>query len=456
MNKRHFLQAMGSLAFRGAMPVAALAAASANISAQSNDYKALVCIFLFGGNDGYNTLVPYETNAHAQYLQFRPEYNASNAQGLGIPRNALLPLSGGSSPALMALHPAMTNTHARYLAGNAAFLKNIGPLVEPLRASEIYTKSFPSGLQGHFEQQEISMLALKDYQAAGSDKGWGMRALSATGLMNNTGFENISFSGINRWQAFPSAPTVALAPLSLLPLVHPQAMQQLVQQGQQSARPFTQTYAQLLANTYNAAGKINNIFSRSNSVYDQAFRSFSRNTATAASAQLLSIGKFIENRFELNSPVRQVFFVGLGGFDTHEKQYAGHQSLLQQLDDGLNAFFEGLKAIGMDNKVTAFTMSDFGRTLKMNASHGTDHGWASHNLVMGGAVKGGIYGQDVDWQIGSQDVYPYDPNAIIPSISIDQYGATLSQWFGVPQNKMFEVFPNLRNFSQTNLGFMNI
>ncbi len=454
MKKRHFLQSMGALAFRGAMPALAVAAASTQIRAQSDDYKALVCIYLFGGNDGYNTLIPYETAAHAQYLQFRPEYVSSDNRGLGLPRNAILPLASGTGMPTMGLHPALANLQARYAAGNVAFVKNVGTLVEPIRASEIYTKTYPIGIQSHFDQQEISMLALKDWQAEGGEKGWGMRALSATGLMNGNGFENISFSGLNRWQAFPSVPTVALAPMAQLPVVHPQLMQQLIQQGQLSARPFTQTYSQLLGRSYSAVEKVNPTFASPGSIYQQAFQNFAPSTHTAASVQLLSVGKFIENRVELGSPARQIFFIGLGGFDTHATQYAAHHSLLSQIDQGLNAFFEGLRAIGMENKVTAFTLSDFGRTLHMNASNGTDHGWASHNWVMGGAVQGGLYGQDANWQLGSQDIYPYDPNAIIPTISIDQYGATLSRWFGVPQGSMAQVFPNLRNFAQKDLGFM--
>ena len=454
MQRRHFLQALSAWGLRAGVPASALLAHSVGQS-QSQDYKALVCIYLFGGNDGYNTLVPYETTAHANYLTFRPEYNSSTRQGVGVARNALLPLSvqGMGSPQ-MGLHPSMPRTHARFGSGQVALLKNVGTLVEPVSRSSYSSKRLPAGLLAHDVQQEISMLTTAETQGAGTERGWGSRMIESMNLQGNS-FTKVSFQSVNRWMQSPTQSPLVTGANQIVPIVQSARMAELVAQGNLSSRPFTKAYAQQMAAAYADAGKVNAIFSAHSGAAEQAFAGVAAGRAYGLYGQLLSVAKFLESRQTLNAPSRQIFFVGLGGFDTHADQYGAQSNLLSELDLAVDAFMTALQAIGLSNQVTAFTLSDFGRTLRMNANNGTDHAWASHHMVWGGAVRGGLYGRDADWTPGSEDISPYEQMSIIPSISVQQYAATLSKWFGVSDAALTSVFPELPLFSAANLGFMN-
>jgi len=387
MERRAFLHTLSAWGLRAGLPATALLAHSA-AQTQTQDYKALVCVYLFGGNDGYNMLVPYETAAHANYLSFRPEYSSNTRQGVGIARNALLPLPQTSGSAWWGLHPSMPRTHARHAAGQMAFVKNVGTLVEPVTRSTYSAKRLPAGLQAHDVQQEISMLTTPDSQGEGTERGWGSRVLESFSAPTNS-FSKVSFQSVNRWQQSPTlAPAVTVANKAI-PIVRSPEMAALVNLGLASSRPFTQAYAQKIASSYADAIKINAIFSGHSGPAEQAFSGVSGGRASGLYGQLLAVVKFLESRQSLNAPSRQIFFVGLGGFDTHEEQFGTHAALLSELDGAMDAFMAALEAIGLSNQVTAFTLSDFGRTLRMNASNGTDHAWATHQMVWGGAVRGG-------------------------------------------------------------------
>lgn len=454
MQRRQLIQALSAWGLRAGIPASALLAHSAGQS-QSQDYKALVCIYLFGGNDGYNTLVPYETTAHANYLTFRPEYNSSTRQGVGVARNALLPLSVQSmgSPQ-MGLHPSMPRTHVRFGSGQVAMLKNVGTLVEPVTRSSYNSKRLPAGLQAHDVQQEISMLTTPESQGADTERGWGSRMIESMNLQGNN-FSKVSFQSVNRWMQSPTQSPLVTGANQIIPIVQAGSMAALIAQGNGSSRPFTKAYAQHMAAAYADAGKVNAIFSAHSGVAEQAFAGVAAGRTYGLYGQLLSVAKFLESRHSLNAPSRQIFFVGLGGFDTHADQFGVQSNLLADLDLAVDAFMTALQAIGLSNQVTAFTLSDFGRTLRMNASNGTDHAWASHNMVWGGAVRGGVYGRDADWTPGSEDIPPSYPMSIIPSISLQQYAAILSKWFGVSDAALSTVFPELPLFGAANLGFMN-
>lgn len=426
----------------------------------SNDYKALVCVYLYGGNDGFNTLVPYESISHAQYLALRPEFIASTQTGLGVPRNALLPLQlpGSSVSSGLGLNPALSHTHNRWAQGNVAWVQHVGNLVEPLTRSTFELKKRPFGIGGHNEQQEISMLALQDPQGDGAEQGWACRMwqrLATLYGVSSADMAQVSFGGANRWQASPSLPLMALAPNQQIELAGVGDLATLVQQGQASARPFTRAYADAMSRTFQQGTKINTVFANTGSTASAAFSAAISGAGGYLTNQLLAVTRFIEARSQLQAPGRQVFFVAAGGYDTHEGQYTGHAGLLGELDTGLHGFFSAMDALGMSQQVTAFTMSDFGRTLKANASHGTDHAWASHHMVMGGAVRGGLYGRAADITPTSEDIAPFDSNFVIPSTSINQYAATLAAWMGLSNTDLNVVFPDLRNFSQANLGFMS-
>lgn len=454
MQRRQLLQTMSAWGLRAGIPASALLAHSAGQS-QSQDYKALVCIYLYGGNDGYNMLVPYESTAHANYLISRPEYNSNTRQGLGVARNALLPLSGqGMGSTQMGLHPSMQRTHARFGSGHVALLKNVGTLVEPVDRSSFSNKRLPVGLLSHDTQQEISMLTTADAQGTGTERGWGSRMIESMNLQGNS-FTKVSFQSVNRWMQSPTQFPLVTGANQIIPIVQSARMAELVSQGNLSSRPLTRAYAQQMASAYADAAKINAIFSMHSGMAEQAFSSVAQGRTFGLYGQLLSVAKFLESRQSLNAPSRQIFFLGLGGFDTHEKQYSAQATLLSDLDLAVDAFMTAVQSIGLSNQVTAFTLSDFGRTLRMNASNGTDHAWASHHMVWGEAVRGGVYGRDADWAPGSADIPASLTESIIPSISLQQYAATLSKWFGVSDAALTSVFPELPLFSTANLGFMN-
>ena len=169
--------------------------------------------------------------------------------------------------------------------------------------------------------------------------------------------------------------------------------------------------------------------------------------------QLQTVARIIKVQNTLGLS-RQIFFCQLGGFDTHGSQLVQQDALLQQLSQAMAAFYQATVDIGMQNAVTTFTSSEFGRTLTPNSGGGTDHAWGSHHFVMGGGVKGGkFYGQFPDLHVGG----PNDANSrgtLIPSTSVDQYAATMATWFGVQPQNLGSVFPNLANFNQTDLGFL--
>ena len=458
MDRRHFLYSSAATAAGLGLPLLGALAqrqASAQVAA---DYKALVCVYLFGGNDGHNTLVPYESRAHADYLAMRPVYSGLTKTGLGIPRDELLPLASSGEASGTALHPKLTNTLARWSKGNVAFLQNIGNLVQPLSRATFSKRQRPVGLGAHDEQQNISMLALQDPAGEGSEFGWGSRMWQRWALtqgISANAWAKVSFAGQNRWQSAVSQPLLALEPNASLALDFRQQIAPLIADGQKSARPFARAYADTMSSAYSMGEMINSVFGSTNTTGYQAFTTASRGVTSGFYGQLLSVARFIEARTQLSVPGRQIFFVSLGGFDTHDTQYVGHANLLQAVDGALHSFMSAMESLDLYKQVTAFTLSDFGRTLWMNASNGTDHAWASHSLVMGGAVNGGLYGRSANLTPGSDDIAPYSNNVVIPSLSVDQCAATLGGWMGLNVTDLDAVFPNLRNFDVRNLGFMN-
>jgi uncharacterized protein (DUF1501 family) len=461
MQRRNFLKTVG-LSGLGASSLGALGLLGQHgVHAQSsNDYKALVCVYLHGGNDGYNTMVPYEGTSHAQYLTYRPEFNASTRSGLGVPRNALLPLQlpGAGTSSGLGLHPSLVRTHSRWNQGSVAWVQNVGNLVEPVQRSVFQSKKVPIAIGAHDVQQDLSMLALQDSQGEGSETGWGSHVLLRWAALTGTSSLNmatVSFAGQNRWQATPNLPQAVVAANEQIDLTLASELTNLVKQGQSVSRPFTRAYADAMSRTFQQGSVVNAVFANVTSTASAVFSASTLGAGGYITNQLLGVARFIEARSQLQAPGRQVFFVAAGGYDTHEEQYYTHAGLLSELDTGLHAFFSSMEALGISQQVTAFTMSDFGRTLRANASHGTDHAWASHHMVMGGAVRGGLYGRAADVSPTSEDIYPYDRNVVIPSTSINQYAATMATWMGLNSTDLNVVFPDLRNFSQANLGFMN-
>lgn len=417
------------------------------------DYRALVCVFLHGGNDSFNMLVP---NTDAEYNAY-----AASRQNLAIPRSDLLPinpvsLTPGSEP--FGLHPSMGGLQNLFESGNAAFVANIGPLVEPTTKTQYENQSviLPSQLFSHNDQQS-QWHSLKG--ASTSKTGWAGRiadliesevadqkmainaSLEGTSLFQSADSTIAYVMGQNgplQFEGFSDDPTSILFDQKL-------AFQSILnaQYGSIYERGFADIQKRALQNADIVSNAISN--AENSGIITTVF------PATPLGRQLSTVAKLIASRAELEMQ-RQIFFVGIGGFDSHDDQNQNQPQLLGGVSDALTAFYSATVDIGVADSVTAFTHSDFGRTLTSNGD-GTDHAWGGNQIVLGGAVNGrDIYGSFPVLEIGgAEDV---GGGRMIPSISADQYAATLAKWFGIPDIDLDIVAPNLSNFAQRDLGFM--
>ncbi len=468
--RRNFLRRSATLG--AALGLGTLGSLATLRSARAAEYRALVCVFLYGGNDGNNMLVPIDATRNAQYSALRG--------GLALPRSAVLPL--GTSD--FALHPSLAALQSVWNEGKLAPLFNVGPLYAPLtkaeyRAAADSSALIPDSLFSHSDQQVL-------WETGGTDAqgrtGWGGRAAQAMATANPV----ISLGGNGRFGLSATA----------TPLVLPAPGETFGAYGLQSAdltwtpnalrkSAIDALYAAsadvTLANAYQSQQRdAFAVSTRLSALVDiepgDAGASAALNTAfaplisggkltTPLGRQLYQAAKLIEGRATAQGD-RQIFFAQQGGFDTHGNQVAQtsvegeHARLLKQLGDALACFHNAMKAIGMADAVTAFTQSDFGRTFAPNNSAGSDHAWGNHHLVLGGAVRGGqTYGTYPTLVLGGPDDVGVETwerqGRWIPTTSVDQYAATLLAWFGADAATLDGVLPNLRNFgSRRNLGFV--
>lgn len=440
--------------------------------ARAADYKALVCVFLYGGNDGMNTIVPATASRHAQYSAVRG--------GLAIPRASLVPLPGTE----FGLHPAMAALAGAANAGHVAPVFNVGPLYAPLtkaqyRAAPNGTALRPDGLFSHSDQQVLWETATTQSQER---TGWGGRASAALGTVNPV----ISVGGSARFGLTAlQLPLVIPGPgstfgayglqpddLRWAPMAaRKAAIDVMYAQSQDTALAAAYSKAQrdafVMSQRLGALVKVEPGKAGSDPVIDAAFAPITSagRISSALGRQLYQVAKLIAGRATVQGD-RQVFFAQMGGFDTHAGQIAGsstegeHARRLQELGDALAAFYTAMKNLGLGSSVTAFTQSDFGRTFKPNSSNGTDHAWGNQHLVVGGAVNGGAaYGTYPELTLGGPDDVGTDSWELqgrwIPTTSVDQYAATLLGWFGASDGQLDAVLPNLRNFgTQRRIGFV--
>src|SRR3984885_14561070 len=430
------LGAVGSMAKFGEMN--ALAAASSN-------YQALVCIFLLGGNDGHNTVIPVTTA-----LQNYNLYQSARG-GLAIPSASLLPIANGSDA--YGLHPSLVEIQGLYNQGKAAVLANVGMLVQPITRAVYLTNNsaiIPSALFSHPDQSSQWQTGIPS--GTGSS-GWGGRITDLLQSQNSAGiFPPVTATNSCQLfctgvQTFPATvPPTGMATLNVLSSASANAgMQQLLtfDNGMQLVQAANgimtrgNNYANTLTGLLGSAPALQTQFPAGNPL----------------AAQLQTVAKVMSVRSQLGL-TRQIFFCLLDGFDTHSLQVEIQTPLLQQLSQGVLAFYQATQALGIDGSVTTFTASEFGRTLTPSGSDGSDHAWGNHHFIIGTGVKGGQF-------YGSFPLLaPGGPNdagsrgVLLPTTAVDQYGATLAQWFGVPQSSLATVFPNIANFGSNNLGFL--
>lgn len=477
-SRRRFLQAMGGIAsvpLVGALSEAALGAGP------FADYRALVCVFLYGGNDSHNMVVPLD----ARY----PVY-ASNRGPLALPLSALQATTiGDPVQGAFALHPRMTRAAALYGAGKLAVVSNVGPLLRPTtKADYERNRNLPPQLFSHDDMQTSWSTCAPESL---TKEGWGGRFAdllqSATAgpmpIGVATGASGVFFKGFQT-----SAQEVAAYRSASVPIVQrirayrqgdalakPQAVYQSLLAAART-NVLQQQYAEMAARTVAANDFVLGALYDGPDGAGRYTERFPLRTAFPAgnflAAQLRSVAMLIAAREALGVK-RQIFFVFVGGsFDTHSDQFDAtyspvkpgpndpavlfgtHADLLSQVDTAVQAFHDATVELGVANQVTAFTASDFGRTLTSNGK-GSDHGWGSHHMVIGGAVKGGrLYGTFHNAQLGVANPVDAGQGRLIPDFAVDQYGATLAKWFGATGGDLGVVFPNLGAFGTTDLGFM--
>jgi uncharacterized protein (DUF1501 family) len=419
-----------------------------NALAQSSqpDYKALVCIFLAGGNDGHNTVVPLTQSQFNAYKAARGTMALPDNNGPLLQVETPDATPYGLNPGLAAIQPM-------WAQNKLAVLANVGMLVQPVTRPQYLANaaSVPTNLFSHADQVQQMQSGVPS-PAAGS--GWGGRAADQVQALNGASTFPTTFS-IAGPALFCNGNIVESA--ALLPGFNLDADgMQLWPQGAADARKLgLQQVIQLNSGLalVQAANKVRQDASSLNAMLTGS--SMNLNTVfpgTTLGAQLKQVAAIMKLRGSTGMS-RQVFFCSLGGFDTHGSQSWQQWDLLRQVSEALLAFYNATIELGIPDRVTSFTLSDFGRTLQPSGT-GTDHGWGNHHLILGDAVKGGaMYGTFPTMALGGPDDSG-SRGAFIPSTSTEQFGATLAKWLGVPSQQMSSVFGNIGNFGTPDLGFM--
>ncbi len=412
------------------------------------DYRALVCIFLYGGNDSFNMFVPRSDDQYAQYAQSR--------RNLALDRNNLISVSPTSDGAQYGFHPALPEVADLFNRGKLGVVGNVGPLIVPTTREQYRTNKvpLPPRLFSHNDQQDF----WQSLQfAAAQRSGWAGRVADAmhAEFVNGELSMNISMAGSNLMQTGNQTIPYNLSPAGV---VHPKMRELLTGYGRLERRQKAVASLNNTATNHLLADHYRNTMRRSLLVGDELGEILDKPIDVESGfpdSQLGSAMKMVARTISHRNTLglkRQIFFIGYGGWDTHGDQTVRHPALLRNLSQCMGAFYSATEALGVAANVTSFTAADFGRTLTTNGD-GTDHGWGGHQLVMGGAVNGNqIHGRMPEIRIeGPEDS---GRGRIIPSTSVDQYAATLAAWYGLPQAHMADVFPNLPNFNEAKLGFL--
>jgi len=483
-SRRRFLRdaACGLTAAAMASSLDHLGLVNAMVQQQTNiasDYKTLVCIFLSGGTDCNNMVVPY-----TQYSDVGGYEAVRTASGLALPKTALLQISPPNQASnVFGLHPNLSPEVANAGQANGllgpwaqnklAILCNVGSLLQPTTKAQYQSNvngAFrPYQLFSHSDQVAQQMTSISNRVG---QTGWGGRVSDLTGGLNGQVAipMNISVAGTNLFETGVTSRQLAIGTGTL------QSVLNLSWSGPASANPFTSgsSYRQNLgfdndsflikgaSDTTNSALTADAILNQPDPVLTAAF------PATGLGNQLKQVAKLIKIKDTLGMK-RQIFFCSLGGFDTHTNETSanptvpngagGQGNLLTQLSQAMRAFYDEMVAQNNSNSVTQFTISDFGRTFQPSGSGagsvGSDHAWGSHAFILGGAVQGGtFYGTYPTLALNSNDDDGGNRGRWIPTTSIDQYAATLAAWYGLAPSDIPAVFPNLSKFPVQNLGFV--
>ncbi len=416
-----------------------------SLAQSATDYKALVCIFLYGGNDANNTLVQFDASGYANYAKARGP--------LAIPQAQLLQLGGAGSN--FALNPNLPDIQTLFNNKNAALVTNVGTLMEPTtRAQYLAGATVPTNLFSHTDQQLEWQNAA---QSGVTPTGWAGRIADAMSPQYNAGGKVPMITSVAGDTLFCNGQTstpVSVSPGNLGGAACSEGMAECAAQQATAQALLSFSSGVSLVQADNAITL--NAYAYAKTLSDAAQSVSPLKTlfpANGLGAQLKQVAQIIQIRAALGVS-RQIFFAGIGNFDTHSDQLNLQGQLLAGISPAIAAFYAATQELGVQNNVTQFTMSDFSRTFQPNSNTGTDHAWGSHHMVVGGAVKGGqMYGTFPNLTLNGPD----DSGANgrwVPSTASVQYAATLASWFGVSSTQMASIFPNIGAFTTQNLGFV--
>jgi uncharacterized protein (DUF1501 family) len=515
MNRRRFLRQGSVLTGAAAAPWALNLATLGNASAQTaaTDYRALVCIFLNGGNDGHNTVIPTDAVSWRCYTATRDPAVRAKLSGVALPADSpnislalasssLLSITHANKAGLntgrtFGLHPQLKQIQQIYASGKAAIVANVGPLVQPTTKIDVNDPSFtlPKKLYSHNDQQTT----WQTFEPEGAKGGWGGKLMDSLQSRNvNKTFGSVGVNNSNVWLAGKSVTPYQLGTSGVFMMggdtgsvMGSAALYQAVRAAGLIANPsdpFAKDYAKVAQRGLDAETALRQALPArtmapwgtpgSTSVTTDPLLQYTspatgKSAPNELAAQLQVVARMIAARNNsVISAKRQVFMVTLNGFDTHSDQLKQHAELLAKLDQAMGYFNTVLSRMpdgtDMRSQVTTFTASEFGRQL-VNNGDGTDHGWGNHHFVMGGAVKGGdIYGRypqfmafDGDGEFFSDQLLR--GGALLPELSVDQFVYTLGKWMGVADADLVGatagagICPNIANFDATSrdIGFMS-
>lgn len=470
-SRRLFLKQIGGLAaatHKGAPLALSLAAMSALATESAKDYKALVCVFLHGGNDAFNTVLATDRASWQHYLAARMQ----SPVPIALTREWLLPLSLRHQypDREFAFHPELKSLARQFNEDRSvAVVPNVGPLIEPLTKQQYaqQTRAIPAKLFSHNDQQSTWLA----FAPEGATLGWGGRMADAMASTNDSSmFAAISYQTSTVWLAGKDVrpyqvsvqgglrPGTQIGPHGEPQIYGSQKAHEALEQILKSPRSRHGMEADLCDVNRHAIAAESLL---SGKLPPASTSTFDLGTAAAnpLANQFQIVARMISAQEELGVK-RQVFFVSLSGFDTHDRQSARHSELMSQLDQALSYFDQTIQKLGRGKQVTTFTASDFGRTFTSNGD-GTDHGWGGHHFVMGGAVNGGnLLGSFPIYASKSRinNEFPDSPDmllngALLPALSTQSYGAALGRWFGLTATQLADVFPLLdRMDSNTGLN----
>jgi uncharacterized protein (DUF1501 family) len=465
-SRRRFLQSAGgfsALSLATSMDKMGLSSAAAQVGG----YKALVCVFMFGGNDASNMIMPFTD--YTQYLASRDV-----PTGINIPQASVLrfkPANAGG--AVYVQHPAMPEMQSLFIAGKCEIVPNVRSHYEPITGAQYRSsghggKEVPDNLFSHSNQQSQNMTSITkappnqitSWAGRLGDKVAGLNSPTATPMSMSFSGNQVFGNGVGvKTLALTTGGNFGFSGDSPAALPGAQTYQRMTSRAVLLTQPDANVMNQAAQTTMKVALDssvlINPIIEGTGST---AITTAFAGVTLGLANQLKAVAKIIEQRATLGH-LREIFFTSIGGFDTHTGEIAGHNNLYPQVSKAINAFYLATAGLGVANQVTTFTLSDFGRTMKPNSA-GTDHGWGGHHFVVGGdgSASGSVAGNNF---------YGFYPNLTlggpddsgtqgrwVPSTSIDQFGATLAKWFGASPTDIAQIFPNVALFATSDLGFL--